>query len=84
MSEKIIAASKSKRRIGCKVTSAANSGVMHMVQNEPAARLVSWYSGRYLPACRIIQIGGGVTAFFSNTDRNREFNSLQLSSLIRL
>ena len=36
MSEKMIAASKPKRSIGCSVTSAASSGVMAMVQNDPA------------------------------------------------
>jgi hypothetical protein len=61
ISENRIAASKSKRLIGCRVTSVANAGVMHIVQNEPACRRVAWYSGRYLPACRINHIGGGRT-----------------------
>src|SRR3954454_1681495 len=58
MSEKMIAASKLKRRIGCNVTSAAYSGVKHRSRKLPALARNSRYSGKYRPACRIIQIGG--------------------------
>jgi hypothetical protein len=46
MSEKIIAASKPKRSIGWSVTVAAISGVIAMVQNDPALARAAWYSGR--------------------------------------
>src|ERR1700722_17522354 len=58
ISEKMIAASKLKRRIGCSVISAAYSGVKHRSRKPPALARNSRYSGRYRPACRIIQIGG--------------------------
>src|SRR5713226_9660290 len=58
ISEKMIAASKLKRRIGCSVTSAANSGVKHRSRKPPALARTSRYSGRYRPAWRISQIGG--------------------------
>src|SRR5229473_6238362 len=54
----MIAASKLKRRIGCSVTSAANSGVKHRSRKPPALARTSRYSGKYRPAWRIIQIGG--------------------------
>jgi hypothetical protein len=46
ISENRIAASKPNRRIGCSVTSAANFGVRHIVQNDPALARSSRYSGR--------------------------------------
>src|SRR6202022_3713583 len=58
ISEKMIAASKLKRRIGCSVTSAANSGGKHRSRKPPAGARNSRYPGRKRPACRIIQIGG--------------------------
>src|ERR1700761_3668742 len=58
MSENRIAASKPKRRTGCSVTSAANSGVKHSLRKPPALARTSRYSGKYRPACRIIQTGG--------------------------
>src|SRR6185312_7064509 len=58
MSEKMIAASKAKRRIGCSVTSAASSGVKQRSRKLPALARTSRYSGKYRPACRIIQSGG--------------------------
>ncbi len=45
MSLNMIAASKPKRRMGCKVTSQAASGVWHSSVNESRER-TSWYSGR--------------------------------------
>ena len=39
-----------------------------MVQNDPALFRTAWYSGKYLPACRISQIGGGQTGLRSRTD----------------
>src|SRR6202158_3175583 len=56
MSEKMIAASTSSRATGCTVTSAARSGVLQSSRNEIFSRIAR-YSGRYLPACRIIQTG---------------------------
>ena len=44
--EKMIAASKLKRRIGCSVTSAAYSGVKHRSRKPPALARNSRYSGR--------------------------------------
>ena len=58
ISENRIAASKPKRRIGCKVTSAASSGEKQRSRNPPAFSRTARYSGRYRPACRIIQTGG--------------------------
>jgi len=58
MSEKMIAASKLKRRIGCSVTSAAYSGGQARDPEKPPA----WRAIRGIPAMRpawrIIQIGG--------------------------
>jgi hypothetical protein len=39
-----------------------------MVQKDPAFFRIAWYSGKYLPACRINQIGGGQTGLRSSTD----------------
>ena len=50
ISEKMTAASKLKRRIGCSVISAANSGFMHIARKEPAFSRSARYSGRYRPA----------------------------------
>src|SRR5438045_7140101 len=57
MSEKMMAASSGKRRSGCSVTSHASSGVLASARKLPALRRVSLYSGRYRPACRMIQTG---------------------------
>ena len=46
MSEKMIAASKLKRRIGCSVTSAAASGSVASARNPPFSALSARYSGR--------------------------------------
>ena len=45
MSAKMMAASSSKRRSGCSVTSAAMSGRMHISTNESFSRMAR-YSGR--------------------------------------
>src|SRR5580658_580379 len=58
MSENRIAASIPNRRIGCKVTSAANSGVRQRVTKSPALFRTARYSGRYRPAWRISHQGG--------------------------
>jgi len=41
---------------------------MHIVQNDPACFRIAWYSGKYLPACRMSQIGGGQTGLRSRAD----------------
>ncbi len=46
MSEKMMAASKLNQRIGCNVTSAANSGVKQRSRKPPALARSSRYSGR--------------------------------------
>ena len=58
MSENRIAASNPKRRTGCNVTSAAHSGLKHRSRKPPAFSRTARYSGKYRPACRIIQTGG--------------------------
>ena len=58
MSEKIIAASKSYLSIGCKTNSQQISGVLHISRKFLKFDLTFLYSGRYLPACLIIHIGG--------------------------
>src|SRR3990170_9039647 len=70
MSEKRIAASTPSRSIGWIVTSAASSGVLHIVRNEFFPRIF-WYSGRYLPACRMIQTGVTSTGSRRHALRNR-------------
>ena len=57
MSEKAIAQSKSKRRMGCKAASTAISGFF-TIPKKPYFCFKSLYSGKYLPACLIIHIGG--------------------------
>ena len=56
MSAKRIAASSSKRRMGCRVISTASSGVLHTSMKLCLARTAR-YSSRYRPACLIIQTG---------------------------
>jgi hypothetical protein len=56
MSQKRIAASRGKRSTGWIVTSAASFGVSTTSKKSCSAR-ISRYSGRYRPACRIIQTG---------------------------
>src|SRR5262245_39270609 len=56
MSAKIIAASTSRRRAALTVTSAAREGVLQSSRKLTRSR-TSRYSGMYLPACRINQIG---------------------------
>src|SRR3990170_7150619 len=70
MSEKRIAASTPSRSIGWIVTSAASSGVLHIVRNVFFSRIF-WYSGRYLPACRMIQTGVTSTGSRRHALRNR-------------
>jgi len=44
-----------------------------MVQNDPAFFRVAWYSGKYRPACRISQTGGGATALRFKTVSNEDW-----------
>ena len=67
MSQNRIAASKPNRRIGCSVTSAANSGVWTNSRNE-CFSFSARYSGKARPAWRISQTGGRSTA---DSDRHR-------------
>ncbi len=52
-----MAASSGYRFNGCIVTSQAASGFLHKSIKLPASERVFRYSGRYLPACLISQIG---------------------------
>jgi len=45
---------------------------MHIVQNDPACLRVAWYSGKYRPACRMSQMGGGRTTLRRRTVSNDE------------
>lgn len=56
MSEKMMAASNSNLRIGCKVISHANSGVWQIVKKS-CFSLTCLNSGKYRPACRMTQTG---------------------------
>ena len=69
MSEKMIAASISVayRSIGCNVRVLAIAGVRQQVKKSCCA-FASWYSGRYLPACRITHIGGRGTCSPEDVD----------------
>jgi hypothetical protein len=58
MSAKTMAASNGKRRIGCRVASAAISGLWQKAMKPPALARSSWYSGSERPAWRMNQIGG--------------------------
>jgi len=60
ISENMIAASKGKRFNGCRVTSDASSGFSQTSKKLCYFR-TSRNSGKYLPAYRIIHIGGGVS-----------------------
>jgi hypothetical protein len=62
MSLNRIAPSMRKRRIGCSVTSAASTGAVQRAMKSPAVARTVRYSGRYRPAWRINQMGGGHTA----------------------
>ena len=57
MSENRIAASSGYRSIGCRVTSQAMSGLVHIARKLPARARVARYSGRYRPAWRMSQTG---------------------------
>ena len=57
MSEKIIAASRSNRLIGCKVISDDKTSFKQRFMKFGFFFLISLNSGKYLPACLIIQIG---------------------------
>jgi len=76
ISENRIAASKSKRRKGCSVTSQANSGLVHKLRKLPACSLIALYSGKYLPAWRIIHIGVYSTGCFNSDLMNVSFFSV--------
>ena len=67
ISEKTIAASNPNRRMGCSVTSVARSGSRQRSRNERTSVRIARYSGRYRPAWRISQIGGGCADFPSST-----------------
>src|SRR5256885_12339191 len=56
MSLKRMAASTPRRSTGWRVTSAARSGVLHSSRNPTFDRMAR-YSGRYLPAWRMNQMG---------------------------
>ena len=58
MSENNIAASRLKALIGCKASSQQTSGFLHISKKFLNFFLTFLYSGMYLPACRINQIGG--------------------------
>ncbi|GAB55878.1 hypothetical protein GPUN_1762 [Glaciecola punicea ACAM 611] len=66
ISEKRIAASSLNRRSGCNVTSHANSGLVHTAIKSPASLRTALYSGKYLPAWRIIHTGVASTGCLSN------------------
>ena len=70
MSLNRIAASRSKRRTGCNVTSAASGEFTQRLMKSPASARSARYSGKYRPAWRISQIGGGHT-FSPESTRNR-------------
>ena len=57
MSENRMAASSGYRSIGCRVTSQAMSGLVHIARKLPARARVARYSGRYRPAWRMSQTG---------------------------
>lgn len=69
MSENAIAQSNPKRRMGCMAASAASSGVLTIPRN-PRFSFNSRYSGKYLPACLIIQRGGRAVGLPSQASRN--------------
>ncbi len=71
MSLNRIAASKPNRRIGCSVTSVASRGVVQRSMKSRASARIARYSGRYRPACRISQTGGGQTASPANAAKSR-------------
>ncbi|SMG65569.1 hypothetical protein BMETH_357_0 [methanotrophic bacterial endosymbiont of Bathymodiolus sp.] len=73
ISENKIAASKSNLSNGCNVTSHANSGLVHRFIKLPAWARISRYSGKYLPAWRIIHIGVVSTGCFNNARMNLSF-----------
>eukprot|EP00667_Euglena_gracilis_P034175 EG_transcript_58264 len=56
MSLKMMAASKSKRSMGCSVAAHAHSGVRQRLKKS-LSFMNSRYSGRYRPACRIAHTG---------------------------
>src|SRR5256886_12014784 len=78
ISEKTITPSTPSRRKGCKETSVANSGVLQTSRNPCFAR-ISRYSGRYRPACRIIQTGRRGTVSPRQARRDRKSTRLNSS-----
>jgi hypothetical protein len=63
-------ASNPKRRIGCKVISAARLASKQRSRKPAAFSRKARYSGRYLPACRISQSGGIGSRSLASTRSN--------------
>ncbi len=70
MSAKTMAASSSKRRSGCSVTSAATSERLHISMKARRSRMAR-YSGRYRPAWRISHTGVASTGRRAQASRKR-------------
>jgi hypothetical protein len=74
-----IAASNPNRRIGCNVTSAASFGSRQRSRKLPIFWRSARYSGRYLPACRIILVDASasylIRQFESGVDAVQIFDS---------
>merc|ERR1719329_683839 len=76
MSEKMINESKVGYRLyGWSVTSAANFGSLQ-TEKKSERSSTSMYSGRYLPACRIIHFGGRSTSSPRAARSNRSFSGV--------
>jgi len=67
ISENKIAASNRNRLIGCSVASAARAGVKHILRKLGVRSRSARYSGRYRPAWRMSQTGGGVSRVPAST-----------------
>src|SRR3989337_320272 len=80
ISAKMIAASSSKRRMGCRVISAANSGVLQVSIKLCLARTAR-YSSRYLPACLMIHTGVQSTLSFLHAFRYLSARDIKLISI---
>jgi hypothetical protein len=76
MSEKTMAASNPNRLIGWSVTSAASSGLRQRSRNDPTLVLISRYSGKYRPACRINQTGGGKATLPLRAERKQSTDAM--------
>src|SRR5579864_1153760 len=72
MSEKTMIASTPSTRYGWMDTSAASSGVLQISRNVWSAR-TAWYSGRYLPAWRMIHTGTRSVGSNRQARRNSSF-----------